>query len=199
MSEIEQFLELYRKYESLVRELGYQTAKEYEDTLTVVEKANKLRFCRTVRNFLAHEEDAKSFATVSSKMISFMTDLVYELDNGEIPVYKKMVSVSKCFKESDTVADAVAYMLKKKIEAIPVFMKNGDLKGIFSSRDLMTLIAMSKYTKTLKLSAVPLKSNKNDFAKVDKMYPIKETFTYLQDSKVVLVVDNNKIIGTFIK
>lgn len=201
MTECEQFLEAYRKYETAVRNKGFETSKDYEDSLadTDASKSGKLRFCRTVRNYLAHEQDSKSFASVSERMTKFILDVVYELDNGEIPVGKKMVSKTGCHKDSDTIADAVAYMLKKNIDAIPVFTKSGEFKGVFTSRMLMELVAKGKYTKTLKLSAVSLSTKKADYVVIDKKSPIKDALSYYKAGTVVLVSENKEIVGAYIK
>lgn len=201
MTECEQFLEVYRKYETAVRGKGFETSKDYEDSIadTDTAKAGKLRFCRTVRNFLAHEQDSKSFASVSDRMTKFVLDVVYELDNGELPVSKKMTAVSSLCKDTDTVANAVAFMLKKNTDAIPVFTKNGEFKGIFTSRMLMELVAKSKYTKTLKLSAVSLSTKKSDYVTIDKSCPVKDAFSYYKAGEVVLVSENKKVVGAYIK
>lgn len=201
MTECEHFLEVYRKYETAVRSKGFETSKDYEDSIADMDtsKAGKLRFCRTVRNFLAHEQDSRSFASVSDRMTKFILDVVYELDNGELPVSKKIITVSSLCKDTDTVAVAVAFMLKKNTDAIPVFTRNGEFKGIFTSRMLMELVASSKYTKTLKLSAVSLSTKKSDYIVVDKLCPVKDAFSYYRAGMVVLVSENKSVIGTYIK
>lgn len=70
MSQNTKYMELYRKFESLVRANGFESVKSYEDGLSDTQKQGKIRICRVIRNFIEHENP--SFIEVSTNMIDFI-------------------------------------------------------------------------------------------------------------------------------
>ncbi len=154
MKSHELFLETYKKIEQTLTK-DSTTVQDYEEMLIKEgrkEDSDKLRFCRTIRNFLSHQSDAMSFISISDNMQTFLEYILYQLDVKSIPVRKKMVSVAKSLSENTTIADAVSYMNKKKCSVLPFFDKNGTLSGIFGYKQLAQIVETGKSLKTTKLS-----------------------------------------------
>lgn len=200
MTDQERYLDLFRTYETSVRNKGFESAKEYEDSITDVDVQDKLRFCRVVRNYLAHGKDAGKFASPTADMTKFIEDTVYALDEGEIPVGKKMIPFAKCISESNTVADALTFMQKSKASIIPVFAKDGKVKGLFSYEDFARFFTANdvKISKTTKLSALPIKVTKGKVVELDRKEKVRTAFSYYQDGKVVIVTENKNACGIYI-
>ena len=140
MKSHELFLETYKKIEQTLTK-DSTTVQDYEEMLIKEgrkEDSDKLRFCRTTRNFLSHQSDAMSFISISDNMQTFLEYILYQLDVKSIPVRKKMVSVAKSLSETTTIADAVSYM--------------GTLSGIFGQKQLAQIVETGKSLKTTKLS-----------------------------------------------
>lgn len=73
MQQNNDFLALYREYESLLREQGMEY-KQVEDSLEGLGQ-DRMRICRQMRNYLVHQEDP-GFLTVSEKQMAFFRDLI---------------------------------------------------------------------------------------------------------------------------
>ena len=72
--------------------------KEYEDYLNEqgrVDDADKLRFCRTVRNYMSHHSEAIFFVGITKEMVLFVSGLNEEINEYDSPVKKKMIPLSK--------------------------------------------------------------------------------------------------------
>ena len=203
MTEQEKFLETFRKYETVVRTLGYESAKDYEDSVKDVAVQDKLRICRTMRNFLAHGKDSAVFVSVSANMQKFMDDTVYQLDEGASAVKKKMIPIAKCIHESNTVEDAISSMVKLKVSAIPVFSKTDELAGVISYESFAKGFLESKITKTTKLSSVDLyiktKGKEKPYVLVDEEDTVRNVFSYYQAGKAIVITNHEKPIGLFVK
>ena len=153
MKNHELFLETYRKIEQALNK-DSTTVQDYEEMLIKEgrkEDSDKLRFCRTTRNFLSHQSDAMSFISISDNMQTFLEYILYQLDVKSIPVRKKMVTMAKSLSETATVATAVTYLNKKKC-VLPFFSKVGTLSGIFGYTQLAQIAETGKSFKTTKLS-----------------------------------------------
>ena len=68
MNQNTKYMELYRKFESLIRTAGYESVKAYEDSLSEdSKKQGKIRMCRVIRNYIEHEDQAFVEATLISE------------------------------------------------------------------------------------------------------------------------------------
>ena len=175
MITISTFLDTYRKLEDAVRSAGYDSIKIYEETLSNEERASKLRFCRTTRNFLTHEKGGSDFAPVSEAMESFLREEIEALDETSIPIIKKSLTISKCLSDNNTIAEAASFLTKKKIFLAPVFNKKEELSGVISKDTIMKLTIKNIIPKT-KLSTVlqDLKPQKGQVIKLPDTTPIKD-------------------------
>ena len=200
MTDQERYLDLFRTYETAVRNKGFESAKEYEDSVTDVDVQDKLRFCRVVRNYLAHGKDAGRFVAPTADMTKFIEDTVYILDEGELPVGKKIIPLSKCICETNTITEALTFMQKNKTSAIPVFTKDGKVKGLFSYEDFARFFISNdvKVSKTTKLASLPIKVAKGKVVEIDKKESVRTAFSLYQGGKVVIVTENKNACGIYI-
>ena len=153
MTDFNRFMEEYTRLEGILREKN-TLVKDYEETLND-EKMGKLRFCRTVRNFIAHNESGKKFATVSDEMIKFLQELCYDLSEGCKPVKKKMTLINKGFTEKSTISELAKALTKKtplSSGEIPIFTK-GNYEGCLTTEVLTKILANESNVKpTSKIS-----------------------------------------------
>lgn len=187
------FLEAYRNFESVLRTAD-MTPRDYEDKMTDPEKAAKLRLCRTIRNYLAHEN--VSFTDASENMVDFIVKETAQLDEAETPVKKKMFKMTDSIHEDDLISSAVTIMLKKKLTMVPVFNESNYCTGVFSFTDLANMIANGNYTKSKKVSMAmsPVR-----FTMLSETTPMSQVLNYVNDKKYgVYMITNTKtkkIIG----
>lgn len=104
------FLEAYRSYEAAVRCACGMECREYEETLKGDIRAERLRFCRTVRNYLSHADD-KGFVGISEAMIKTLTRET-DMLLGRGDVARKRAKSTLLMSEKDRVDDAVRAMAK---------------------------------------------------------------------------------------
>ena len=177
MITISAFLDTYRKLEDAVRSAGYDSIKTYEETLSNEERASKLRFCRTTRNFLTHEKSSSDFAPVSDAMVAFLTEEIEALDKTSIPIIKKSILISKCLTSNNTIAEAASFLTKKKISLAPIFNQKEELVSVISQESIVKLI-MKNMTPKTKLSVVmqDLKPQKGQVIKLPDTTPIKDIY-----------------------
>lgn len=155
MKEHNKFLEEYKRLEANVRTFENMQIKEYEDWLNDdgrVDDAEKLRYCRNVRNFLSHHSDSLSFVGITTCMIEFIVMLNEEISEEDTPVKKKMISLSKALLDSSNIMEASAYLSSKKLPIAPVFTKTGDCAGVITQESILKAIADGNSVKTTKLS-----------------------------------------------
>ncbi len=187
MKTTDHFLSLYKEYETLLREKGLDT-KSYEETNACA--SDRLRMCRTFRNYLSHQNDA-GFLNVSDKQIRFMEDIIRTLKN-EGDIVKKHVkspAQSTC-SINDRCADALEKMIKLKINKIVVVKKDG-----YGTADIYSLTKAVLASKTTKISEIKLM---NDYVFTEPSYlcdklPAKGIFICVDSLK------GNKLLGVYYK
>ncbi len=118
------FLQLYRTYESLLRDVKGTEPKDEEtkvDDLT----GGRLRMCRQFRNYLVHTQDP-GFIEVSDKMGKFLTDYVNELKSQGDVAKKHMKKPDACVLSIKAhVSDALDVFGKTKRDSIVIDMCDG--------------------------------------------------------------------------
>lgn len=203
MTEQEKYLETFRQYETTVRTFGYESAKDYEDSVSDINVQDKLRICRVIRNYLAHGQDSGKFICISPTMQKFMEDTVYMLDEGTCPVSKKMIPVSKCLHETNTVEEAIEFLKKIRGTVVPIFSKTNEIVGVFSYENFTKTFVKNRITKSTKLSSYATYLPKNEKDKccipIEKDTPVKAIFSSYQDSPttIFVVVDKDKPCGIY--
>ena len=188
------FMEAYRNFEIVLKKQN-MTPKDYEDNLTNTnpEKSAKIRICRTVRNYLTHENTI--FVTASQPMIDLLAQETALLDSAETPVKKKMVKLTDSIHDTDLITSALSFMLRKKLTKVPVFNEENYAIGTFSFVDLATLVSAGNFTKAKKVSSACVSVKFNFIAET---MPMSEVYTLTEQKpeEIFLVVNaKSKIVG----
>lgn len=193
MNQNTKYMELYRKFESLIRTAGYESVKAYEDSLSEdSKKQGKVRMCRVIRNYIEHEDQA--FVEATPKMINFIQGEIYLIDEQELPVKKKMMKTF--IAENDPIMVAAAFIEKHKLNIIPVMNDKGFVSSAVSAMNIMKIIASGDYSKTKKVNAI---QSKYKFSFINENDSIKSIRPYLNGTRIYLVLnDNKKIVGWLI-
>lgn len=121
MSKTEQFLALYREYETLVRDAG-QDPKDVEEKMPDAE-ANRMRMCRLFRNYMSHQNDP-GFLEPTEKMMDYLSRKVLDLKLAG-DVVKKHLKKKLVVTADMKLADALRQVLPLERELILLVEKNG--------------------------------------------------------------------------
>ena len=193
MNQNTKYMELYRKFESLIRTAGYESVKAYEDSLSEdSKKQGKVRMCRVIRNYIEHEDQA--FIEATTEMINFIQGEIYLIDEQELLVKKRMMKTF--IAENDPIMVAAAFMEKTKLNIIPVMNDKGFVSSAISAMNIMKIIASGDYSKTKKVNAI---QSKYKFSFINENDSIKSIRPYLNGTRIYLVLnDNKKIVGWLI-
>ena len=143
MATIQQFLDAYKTYETILREQGVDTKifEEQSDDLT----ANRLRMCRVMRNYSSHNND-NAFLSVSDTQLKFLQKVADEqrMSGDVVKKHLKSVKTATCTLK-DKCTDVLQRMIKLHVTALPVWDK--DVLGIVSIYDVSTLVLESRTKK----------------------------------------------------
>lgn len=150
MSREQEFLELYRTYESALRDAGedYKTLEERSDDLL----QNRMRMCRQMRNYLSHQNDA-GFLSISESQLDFLRELIraQELKGDILQNHIGTVRAGSC-KPEDTLESAYRKMKRNKTDKLPV-CEGTRVLGVLTLNDVMdgvfkqaVLVSQVKYT-----------------------------------------------------
>ena len=121
MNKTEQFLTLYREYETLVRDVG-QDPKDLEERMPDAE-ANRMRMCRLFRNYMSHQNDA-GFLEPTEKMMGYLSRKVLDLKLAG-DVAKKHLKKKLVVSADMRLADALRQVLPLERELILLVGKDG--------------------------------------------------------------------------
>ena len=193
MKNNEKFMSLYRRFEAILKSKGFQSVKDYENSLESDHcKQEQIKICRLIRNFIEHE--SQSFVEASDNMLLFIEKEISAFDESEIPVKRKMISTKFAIRESDLIVVAADFMLKRKQSIIPVFNQDDYATGVISYEDIVKMIAAGDFTKAKKVTAAQ-STYKFGFVKEDT--PMRVVQTMIKENpKVYLVLnDSKKVVG----
>lgn len=139
-SKSEQLLSLYREYEGLVRDDGYD-AKVLEDEMDAA-TADRMRMIRQFRNYLSHHNDP-GFLEPTDRMIAFLGKQLaaWKMRSDVVKKHVKSVSYSMCT-DKDRCIDAIAKMASLKRDKI--VMMTGSGLVLVSMYDITPLAFASK-------------------------------------------------------
>lgn len=143
MKKTEEFLGLYREYESLMRDRGLD-CKEFEDQADDL-LSNRLRTCRQFRNYLSHTNDP-GFLEISDAQIKFLQERVdsMKMEDDVLKKHLKTVAAGTC-NEKEKCSDVLAKMSKLKCTVFVVITANG--YGLVNIYDVAKSVLASKATK----------------------------------------------------
>lgn len=187
-------MEAYRNFEVVLKKQN-MTPKDYEDSIAEnnAEKAAKIRLCRTVRNYLTHENTV--FVTASQPMIDLLVQETANLDIAELPVKKKMVKLTDSIHDTDLITSALSFMLRKKLTKAPVFNEENYAIGTFSFTDLATLVAGGNFTKAKKVSSASSAVKFNFLAETTPMSEVKTMLDQKPEEIFLIISAKSKIVG----
>ena len=190
-------MDIYRRFESAIKSTGkYSSVKEYEESLSENSaKQGQIRMCRMIRNYVEHEN--ASFVEASDSMISFLEKETCELDENEMPVKKKMLSIKNAIKETDLIVIASDFMTKKKQPLIPVFNKDDFATGVISYEAIVKMVASGDFTKAKKVSLI---AEQHKFGFFKETEPMKNVRPLLEGHKKVYLIlnDSKNVVGWII-
>lgn len=187
-------MEAYRNFEVVLKKQN-MTPKDYEDSIAEnnVEKAAKIRLCRTVRNYLTHENTV--FVTASQPMIDLLVQETANLDTAELPVKKKMVKLTDSIHDTDLITSALSFMLRKNLTKAPVFNEENYAIGTFSFTDLATLVAGGNFTKAKKVSSASSAVKFNFLAETTPMSEVRTMLDQKPEEIFLIISAKSKIVG----
>ena len=112
-SKNEKYMNLYRRFEAVLRKSGFQSVKDYESSLENNHfKQEQVKICRLIRNYIEHE--SATFVEATDNMISFLENETVSFDESELPVKKKMIPVKYAIRDTDLIVVAADFMTKRK-------------------------------------------------------------------------------------
>lgn len=189
MTKQEKFLNLYKDYETMVRNAGQDT-KTLEDTMGEV-RGGRMRQCRLFRNYMSHTNDS-GFLIPSDTMIAFLESEVldWKMRGDVAKKHLKSVAQSIC-SPKDKCSDVLAKMSKLKTDVL-VVSDNGFYT--VSLWDVLNLFLASKSRATVSIKDV--KSGAKKVSVVAPTVPISDI-----DKNVVTVCTSDgtadgKLLGT---
>ncbi len=123
------FLDLYRRFESVLREQGldYRTVSELQSS---DEKRNRMNYLRTMRNYLTHNADA-SFVCVETCHLQYLEDLLsQQVKHGNI-VKKSMIPISRCgCLPTDSLSQVLNRMVRHSLPAVALLRPSGSTEQV---------------------------------------------------------------------
>jgi len=137
------FLNLYREYETILRNKGIDP-KDYENEADDT-TSNRLRMCRMFRNYLSHQNDV-GFIDVTDEMVSFMEDMIVYLSGDTVKGIMKSAQKMTIL-ETDTCISAIE---KAKAMGYPKLILVQTKDG-FRMVSLMKLVEVTQVSKKEKV------------------------------------------------
>lgn len=138
MTKTEQFLNLYKTYESLLREHGkdYKEIEESSDDKTL----NRMRMNRQMRNYLSHNPDP-GFLMVTDIQIKMLEHLIKEEQQSGDIIKKHLITPKQgTCQIGDLVKNILSKMIKQKWTNMIVLDEEKHILGTISIYKLTNLI-----------------------------------------------------------
>ena len=187
MKATETFLQLYKEYETLLREKGRDPKSVEEEGEGQIQ--NRLRICRQFRNYLSHNHDP-GFLFVSDEQIEFLQDQIWKLkmEDDILKKHIKSVATGTCSVD-DKCIDALQKMRRLKSTKV-VTIKSDGTYGIADVLDVGNEIIRSKVSR---MSGIPL-TKRYKFCKPD------QPMTDLPNTIIICTDDGSakgKLLGVY--
>lgn len=149
----ENYLTLYKSYETALRDLGRDPRQVETDFETSdPSRAARLRMCRLFRNYLSHENDP-GFLSPSDKMLAFLSQEVFDLkiQNDSVKQHLKPAG-NYIFEDSVKCSDVLTKLGSTKALIVVRHSKSGyDLCNWY---DILTAYLASKPAKLAVVKAI---------------------------------------------
>jgi hypothetical protein len=190
MRDTEKFLDLYREYETILRDRGMDPKKKEEiEEMEDSTRGGRLRMCRLFRNYLAHQSDA-GFLAISPEMLTFMEREVsaLKMEGDVLRKHLKTPAAGSCTPK-DRCMDVCGKMCKLKLDDFLVVTENG-----FFQVSLHELLPLSFISKTKKVCEAKMR-------KVTDIYPPLTEMEKLPSGKIIVCTsdgtDKGKFLGVY--
>ena len=140
------FLEAYRALEKIVFEVENCPVYELETKLgQESEESGRLRMCRMMRNFLAHNDNLDAFVVPTPAMIAFLEEeTAGEASRRVSPVY-----------EGDPLQEAARRLARMPF--VPVINSDGMLVGVITPESVCAVYAKSPLSARMKAGVAVVK------------------------------------------
>lgn len=195
----DQFLETYKAFERAVcsadhlSNLSWISGTNTIDTIFALEQfisdpeiKDKIKVCRTLRNYIQHHPDADSFLSVTAEESAFLKERTEEVLALNGTAKDVMVRCSTVLTDKNTLADFAAAMSAKNLSVYPYQEKNG-VFSVLSEKDIVRALGSGKTAKQRISSAVTEKRKMQiGFAFQNTPVPM------LPDADVVVVLTQAK-------
>ena len=142
MSELEKFLEKYKRLFGLVHRIYRNNPYAYTEHLDT-ETQNKMNFCRHFRNYCQHNADFRTFVSVTPDMVRFLDTQIRELSlqlTSKEYETKKIPAVTP----NTSIRDACKLITKWDLGWLPTVDENGSVNGALDETALMAIIGKAK-------------------------------------------------------
>lgn len=162
----DQFLEIYKAFERAVcsadhlSNLSWISGTNTIDTIFALEQfisdqeiKDKIKVCRTQRNYIQHHPDADLFLSVTAEESAFLKERTEEILALNGTAKDVMVRCSTVLTDKNTLADFATAMSAKNLSVYPYQEKNGAF-SVLSGKDLVRALGSGKTAKQRISSAV---------------------------------------------
>ena len=169
-STIPEFIEKYRRAESLLSQLGMDGFRGAEEACTEAgrrEDADRLRMCRMMRNFASHVPGSEEFLEDGRCRLRYLDLLLSQLSLRIDPVLKHLdKSKENLWPQSSKAQEVLASMAKRRRSWIGVAGSGGSIIGSTTIHDVAALALSGRAATLAKLG----KLGKVAFVAPDVLY-----------------------------
>lgn len=184
------FISIYNKLETIIHKIPNApddaNMKWLEDSLPNVNDKNKLYLCRIIRNYIQHNEDYRSFVSVTDGMITFLNNIYINNFAKLLKAEDIMISINKTHTKeiTDNASESIDFMLSKKINFLPI-LDNEKISAIATPLSALTGFKFIK------------KTSQNKFLIDNKIYTIpKDNIKFVSADKtldeIIEIFDNTR-------
>lgn len=193
MKKEDEYLSVFRELENTLRNRGVEY-RTLEDETNGKDK-NRLKICRTIRNYLVHNDDA-GFICVTDMQIEFLTNKIIEASKkyGDT-VQQNLIKVNDGVAfTSDKCTDTISKFIKYKTNKILVCEKRGlKIVGVATIQETSKEMVKSKSAKMSSVKTI------NDYIIVD----IGENYNNIPPDTIAICTEDgtphSKVKGVIIK
>lgn len=194
MTKQEEFLDLYRQYESLLRNHNSMYSQVEENANDSLQ--NQLRITRQMRNFLSHN-DSPSFLTISDKQIQLLQQLIQTEQEKDLLLKHCIQSPAKtAVKEHDTIQTVMTKLCKHQWNNILIY--NHDcILGTLNIYQLSKLF--------MKTKSIHVEITRQTYGRYDKQFlcfapetPMQNIYPYMDNETIICCTSDGTANGHFL-
>lgn len=140
----DEFLSLYKDLENLIPQIGFTNMLDYENSIADINRANKLKLCRMIRNYLSHNSDGNDFIPLSSGITQFIVAEIMIVKSHFQTVKDILIppSRAKTIVKTDTM-DRIIDKFANYNQVI-VYDENKHIIGMITNKQIVDIILNNK-------------------------------------------------------